>query len=373
VKKLLFIAQLPPPVHGASLRNESLAKSELLNKNFDVDIYPLRYSNKLNEIECFSCGKIVRAIKDLVNIIWKVYKDKPDIAYYTFSPDGFALWRDCLFVTVIKALKANTVLHFRNCGVKRNSRCLRKKLIYKFTWKNTNIITLSKLHAEEFREVFNGNTFILHNGIKENVSTGDIINGKPLEDKPHFLFLSNLFQRKGYIDFIDSLSLLKGEIKFDASIAGAFVDVIESELAKYIEQKGLKGLIRILGPLNRSEVFKELLNCNIFVFASYDPKEIFPGAILEAMQCGRAIISTEIGSTPDIINTGYNGILVPPNNIPELKSAMLYLALNSDVRSTIGKNARASFLEKYTFDKFERGFVSILSSVCQKDINKRRI
>jgi hypothetical protein len=33
-RTILFMAQLPPPVHGAALRNKSLLDSELLNNEF---------------------------------------------------------------------------------------------------------------------------------------------------------------------------------------------------------------------------------------------------------------------------------------------------------------------------------------------------
>ena len=48
--KILFLAQLPPPVHGASQRNLSIAESKLINEKFDLIIIPLRFSKTIKQL-----------------------------------------------------------------------------------------------------------------------------------------------------------------------------------------------------------------------------------------------------------------------------------------------------------------------------------
>ena len=52
------MAQLPPPVHGAALRNKSLLDSELLNNEFNIINLPLRFIDDMKELGKFSFRKI---------------------------------------------------------------------------------------------------------------------------------------------------------------------------------------------------------------------------------------------------------------------------------------------------------------------------
>jgi len=62
-------------------------------------------------------------------------------------------------------------------------------------------------------------------------------------------------------------------------------------------------------------------------------------AILEAMSSGLPIVSTSVGDIPKVVSSE-GGILVPPQNIENLASAMIELARNPVRRKQMGTNAK---------------------------------
>jgi glycosyltransferase involved in cell wall biosynthesis len=102
------------------------------------------------------------------------------------------------------------------------------------------------------------------------------------------------------------------------------------------------------GWLGREEVLREIASSRYLVIPSrwY---EVFPLVILEALALGTPVIAPDHGGFPDIISSGDNGFLFTPNDVGSLAS-VLDSALRLDESSwlDLGKNARRSYLERYT-------------------------
>src|SRR5690606_19857732 len=87
---ILCILQLPPPIHGASLMNSYVINSEILRKNFDLDIINLQFSTSIKELEKFSVRKVFKAFSFGFKIIKRVAINTPNLVYFTLAPKGYA-------------------------------------------------------------------------------------------------------------------------------------------------------------------------------------------------------------------------------------------------------------------------------------------
>jgi len=86
-----------------------------------------------------------------------------------------------------------------------------------------------------------------------------------------------------------------------------------------------------------------------------------PNPIFEAASCGKAVMSTRIGSANDMIKNGLNGYLFPCNNIINrsyakklvdgMYSKILQLSRSRDLCAVLGENARTTVVKDWTWAK----------------------
>ncbi|WP_097887167.1 DUF3492 domain-containing protein [Streptomyces sp. st140] len=77
--------------------------------------------------------------------------------------------------------------------------------------------------------------------------------------------------------------------------------------------------------------------------------EGFPVSLVEAMFCGRATVSTDVGAVVEVI--GGTGLVVPPRNPKALGDACVALLRDPERRARLGAAARARALELFTVEQ----------------------
>ncbi|MGV4987481.1 DUF3492 domain-containing protein [Streptomyces sp. NRAIS4] len=77
--------------------------------------------------------------------------------------------------------------------------------------------------------------------------------------------------------------------------------------------------------------------------------EGFPIGLVEAMFCGRATVSTDVGAVVEVI--GGTGLVVPPRNPRALAEACVALLRDPERRERLGAAARARALELFTVEQ----------------------
>ncbi|MEV6479148.1 DUF3492 domain-containing protein [Streptomyces sp. NPDC051576] len=77
--------------------------------------------------------------------------------------------------------------------------------------------------------------------------------------------------------------------------------------------------------------------------------EGFPVGLVEAMFCGRATVSTDVGAVVEVI--GGTGLVVPPRNPRALAEACVTLLRDPERRERLGAAARARALELFTVEQ----------------------
>lgn len=362
-KKILFMVQIPPPVHGAALRNLSLYESSLLQENFHIKLLPLAFADSIFTIGKFSFTKIVKSFRYAAKLLGALMTFRPDVAYFTITPAGGAFYRDCLFVSILKLFGIRTIFHLRGIGVHcaKNKNRL-NKFLYRFVFSNSFVVCLSKKHVNDIIGLPYKKHFIVPNGIKVEIKPdGPRANG---HDKTRLLFLSNFVKSKGVFEFLSALKKLKLEnIPFEALLVGADYDVSREEIKQYIDSAGLSDNAIVTGPAYKEEKFKTIQNCDIFVFPTYYSFELFPGVILEAMQCYKPVVSTYHGVIEDILDDGLTGMLVEPKNTDQLVEKIRFLIEHPAQALAIGRRAGEKFYQHYTLDRFEANIKSVFDEV----------
>jgi phosphatidyl-myo-inositol dimannoside synthase len=122
--------------------------------------------------------------------------------------------------------------------------------------------------------------------------------------------------------------------------------------------------IHFLQDLARSEMAACYAHADIFALPSAG--EGFGIVYLEAMAFAKPIVGAACGGTTDLIEEGYNGLLVPPHNIGSLSGALDRLLKDEGLRQALGRRGAERVRREYQFEIFEAGLERILSE-CAPD------
>lgn len=133
-------------------------------------------------------------------------------------------------------------------------------------------------------------------------------------------YLGRLEPSKGLWLLMDALKLLKNT-PWECEIAGE--GSLERPLKYWIHEHGLSDRIKVIGFLadHRAKV-DFLTRCDTLVLPSYH--ENFGIVLIEAMACGKPVVSTHSGGPAEIIHDG-NGILTEMNSPRALASGITHI------------------------------------------------
>jgi glycosyltransferase involved in cell wall biosynthesis len=100
-----------------------------------------------------------------------------------------------------------------------------------------------------------------------------------------------------------------------------------------------------------------------------------PLVLLEAMSCGRAIVSTNVASIPEIIDHNHDGILVNYNSdsqvAQETAEAVIELLKNDVLRKKLEKNARSKILTKYDLNNIAKSFELVYQTAQNRNLSTK--
>jgi glycosyltransferase involved in cell wall biosynthesis len=151
--------------------------------------------------------------------------------------------------------------------------------------------------------------------------------------------LASLSRDKGSFDLLEALSRLPQRIKTQIHVVAAGTGAVE-ELRAAALRLGLQEILEVRNWIEADERDQLLACSDVFVLPSY--YEGLPMSLLEAMAWGLAPICTPIGSIPEYIEDGVNGLLVRPGDVEELAEKIERVVLDGNLRAQLGQRARAT-------------------------------
>ena len=173
------------------------------------------------------------------------------------------------------------------------------------------------------------------------------------EGVPHIVFLSNLIERKGVCELVEALEELARTHpgQFRASIAGtgSLKNRVE-KLADAHEE------ISYLGYVSKERKRSLLAEGSIYVLPTY--AEGLPIAMLEGMAGANAIVSTGVGSIPEVIDEN-RGLLVEPGDIDGLTEALATLITAPERRREMAANNRRAVETEYSWNTVRDEWIGI--------------
>src|SRR5262249_16343708 len=91
--------------------------------------------------------------------------------------------------------------------------------------------------------------------------------------------------------------------------------------------------------------------------------EGMPNVVLEAFAAGVPVVGTAVGGTPELIENGVNGYLVPPGNESELSRRALDVLADDSRRRAMVLGARERVLRDFTFEAPQLAYCRLFGSL----------
>ena len=136
------------------------------------------------------------------------------------------------------------------------------------------------------------------------------------------------------------------------------------ERSKFIKLAKKNDIYKKIIWVKYSKNVKDLLNlANVFVLPSR--YEGFGMVFLEAMLTSTPIISTNASAIPEVIKHNYNGILIEPNNIKQMISALKKIQDKKTVKM-FNTNSKKLLLSKFSLNKMYKKTNEIYYNVLDK-------
>jgi glycosyltransferase involved in cell wall biosynthesis len=142
-----------------------------------------------------------------------------------------------------------------------------------------------------------------------------------------------------------------------------------NSLKKLATTLGIMSKIEFLGPVSSDDAANLMRSTNILVFPSttgHIQVEGLPNTILEGMSSGLPIVATEICGVPEVIINEVTGILIKPNSIEQLSSALCRLLDSPALRVELKTQSREYILKNNTISVAAKEYISLYRTILNR-------
>ena len=477
-QRILFIAPLPPPVHGSAMVSKYIKDSAKVQSVAQCDWVNLSTSRRMDEIGKGGAMKLLRFVWAYLKTLWLLLTHRYDLCYLAITCHGIGFLKDAPFVWLCKLFGCKVLIHQHNKGM---SNCIDRwpyRWLIPYIYKRTRVMLLSwYLYLDIEKAVRREQVMICANGIpggeekgerrkekgerreenederlnaaeqqvncddslvsvasprlnaaeqqvncddsqvnaasprlnaaeqrliatvsqvnvasprlkaaeqrlKDTQSQGDDSPATALrltsssaainrsEAAPltahrspltvNLFFLSNLIPSKGVYVLLDACRILKerGHGFVCRFVGGETKEMDRATFEAEVQRRGLEGMVRYEGPKYGEEKEEYWCSSDVFVQPTYE--DCFPLTIVEAMQHGLPVVSTDEGAVPDIVVDGENGFICRRKDVEGLAQALERLLQDEALRHRMGAEGYRRYKENFTLQCFEHRFTEIL-------------
>lgn len=149
-----------------------------------------------------------------------------------------------------------------------------------------------------------------------------VATSRPVDRPITFLNVALMGPRKGQKDLLRAFAQAFGH-RQDVQLRFASGGPLEQELKNMAQSLGISQQVVFLGGTAPDKLIEEYQNCDVFVFPSVF--ETFGVVVVEALACGKPVVTTRCGG-PEYLVSEKSGIVLEPGDVDGLAAAMKTLA-----------------------------------------------
>lgn len=321
---------------GVSRNVNNLINSSSFTRKFKYEIFDdhIRLDNFL--------PFFVNALKLFYSLHVKLNNKKYNLVLLHCNSINFDFIKKFLILLILKLSDTKVVVRY---GGSQSSMFFSKsqlEFLFQPFFKMQSGIIVQEETGESFYKRFKKNNIFSRANFVLSSQSSTITNNKFNEQVLNIILVAGEdFERKGFPVSLDAINILDSKNNFRIYAVGC-----DSQSINQIRDRRLENYITILPKLKYQTLEKLMSKSHILLLPSYN--EGLPNIILEAMSKGLTIISTPVGSIPDILSSGENGYLVEKGNYKQIAKHIEDLRINPDILIKFSQNNSSKINDFYS-------------------------
>ncbi len=176
------------------------------------------------------------------------------------------------------------------------------------------------------------------------------------------LFVGRLVYYKG-VDV-----LIRAMQQIDATLLIIGDGPLKEQYKRLADSLGIRDRIHFLSDVKDDRLVYFYHACDVFVLPSVEKSEAYGIVQLEAMACGKPVVSTDLPTGVTFINkNGVTGVVVPVGDVSALAEAVSMLLENPELRRVYGENGRKRVREEFSVDVMNRRILEVYEKVYKEN------
>lgn len=207
----------------------------------------------------------------------------------------------------------------------------------------------NKTHLDAIRPEGAAPVHAIYHGLDTDMFAPPVAVAKP--HPPRILSVGRFVEKKGFTYLVEACAQLRDRgHEFECVIVGG-ADAYQARVEKAIADHRLEDFVKLRNAVTQEELRGIYAGSSIFALPCQvldnGDRDGIPNVLAEAMSMRLAVVSTNISGIPEIVESGRNGILVPPRDSNALANALAELLDEPARRRQLGLAARATILDVF--------------------------
>lgn len=190
----------------------------------------------------------------------------------------------------------------------------------------------------------------------------------PLRAPPTAAYAGRLSWEKGVTVLVEAFRHVVARIP-DARLLIAGDGPQRQALETLAEELEIRPNVEFMGHIPRHEMEQRIERAWVHVVPS-QVMEPFGIAAAEAMMRGTAVVASDTGGLPEIVDHEQTGLLVPPRDVNALTSALVRILADGSLAEEMGRAGRDRALTHLSLSACVDKFLMLYESICSPRLGK---
>jgi glycosyltransferase involved in cell wall biosynthesis len=375
---ILFTIRYFSPFVGGTEKQALTLASSLVQKGIQVKIITSRFERRWPQHELIDGVQVVRLFSPRIKVAGALIFLTCLAGHLIKHRNQYSLihtfqvgYTSSLSILIGALLRKATLLKLASSGrggdIQRARRTLWGKVFLSIAKKASKIVMVSTTVKQELiaESVTPEKLCSISNGVdlySYNDSTAKSQARKVLKlpDRKTIMYTGRLSPEKGVEFLLRSFARVKQSINCQLIIIADGPE--KKNIVQIVDRLSISDAVLMMSTVD--DVAPYLQAADLFILPS--EFEGLSNALLEAMACALPVISTSVGGSIDIIESGVNGLLVEYNNEDHLSQEMSRVLVEHELATSLGKQAKATIERHHDMNSIVDEYREVYNSLIRE-------